>query len=90
MRRIRFLVVGRVQGVGFRAHAQAEARRLGLVGFVRNRRDGGVEGEAQGPAADVAAFAAWLHRGPSWAEVARADVEELAADGRDPDFAIRR
>ncbi|HEX8170588.1 MAG TPA: acylphosphatase, partial [Thermoanaerobaculia bacterium] len=65
----RFLVRGQVQGVGFRWSARTEARRLGLVGRVRNLPDGAVEAEAQGDDAAVEAFAAWLARGPRWARV---------------------
>ena len=48
MKRIRFVVTGRVQGVGFRWFVKAEARPLGLTGWVRNREDGAVEGEVEG------------------------------------------
>ncbi len=48
MRAYRFLVTGRVQGVGFRAYVQAEARRMGYTGWVRNRRDGSVEAVVAG------------------------------------------
>lgn len=90
VRRVRFLVVGRVQGVGFRAHTQAAAQRLGLVGFVQNRRDGAVSGEAEGPAAQVALFTDWLHTGSPWSRVERVEIEDLAAGGGDAEFAVRR
>jgi len=65
----RILVSGRVQGVAFRAHTAAEARALGLSGWVRNLRDGRVELVAQGPAAAVDALEAWCRVGPSLARV---------------------
>ena len=66
----RHLVVhGRVQGVCYRAGAQAEASRLGLRGWVRNRRDGTVEALVEGPSADVEAFIAWARKGPRSARV---------------------
>jgi len=90
MRRIRFVVTGRVQGVGFRAHTQVEARRLGLVGFVHNRRDGAVDGEAQGAPEGVAELLAWLHRGPRWANVEDVATEELAVADGEVAFDVRR
>lgn len=90
MRRIRFLVSGRVQGVGFRANAAGAARRLGLSGFVQNRPDGAVEGEAQGVAAAVGAFVTWLRQGPSLARVDRVDVEDLPVAPGGDHFDVRR
>ncbi|MBL8748919.1 MAG: acylphosphatase [Planctomycetes bacterium] len=90
MRRFRFVVTGRVQGVGFRACAAAEARRLGVQGHVRNRRDGAVEGEAQGEPDRVSSFAEWLRRGPPFSQVATVDLQEIPlVEGRS-DFEIRR
>ncbi|WP_294428949.1 acylphosphatase [uncultured Treponema sp.] len=51
-----FRFVGMVQGVGFRCTAQFDARGLGLSGWVKNKSDGSVELEAQGPEAKVAAL----------------------------------
>jgi acylphosphatase len=80
VRRISFVVTGRVQGVGFRASAAAAARRLQLSGFVRNRHDGAVEGHAQGDEAAVASFVQWLHRGPSFARVDGVELQDLPRD----------
>jgi acylphosphatase len=68
---------GVVQAVGFRYYAQAEARRLGLAGYVRNRRDGAVEVEVEGNAASVAAMLAWLAHGPPSAAVESVQVADL-------------
>ena len=89
-RRVHFVVAGRVQGVGFRAHTQRAATGLGLTGYVRNLADGRVDGEAQGPPAAIDAFVAWLRRGPAWAHVAQLDVDELPPRDDDAGFDVRR
>lgn len=88
MRRIRAIVTGRVQGVSFRASTESEARRLGVVGWVRNRPDGSVELEAEGSDDQIAALIAWCHRGPSAARVTRVAVDELAPTGAEREFDI--
>lgn len=80
MRR-RVVVRGDVQGVGFRANARAEARRLGLGGFARNLPDGTVEVEIEGADAAVADMVRWLRRGPRWATVASVTVTEIEPRG---------
>ena len=74
MKRIHGIVRGRVQGVGFRASAAHEARRLGLAGWVRNRPDGTVEVLASGDDAAVDQLAEWLKRGPRGAHVTGLDI----------------
>jgi acylphosphatase len=80
-RRVHLLVRGLVQGVSFRATAQAEARRLHLGGWVRNLPSGEVEVEAEGAPEAVEAFLAWCRRGPRGARVDEVDVEEAPAGG---------
>src|SRR5262249_53682012 len=89
VKRLRATVRGRVQGVGFRANAAAEARRLGLGGWVSNRFDGTVETEAEGPDAAVEAYLAWLREGPSLAHVTGVDAEWLPATGERVSFDVR-
>jgi acylphosphatase len=65
----RFFVTGLVQGVGFRFFAVAEAERLGITGYVRNRRDGRVEAYAIGTPEQLAQFRARLEKGPRLSSV---------------------
>ncbi len=72
--RVRLIIYGRVQGVWFRDSTRTEAMGLGVTGWVKNRRDGGVEVVAEGPEDKVKQLVAWCHHGPSYARVT--DVHE--------------
>jgi acylphosphatase len=72
------VVRGVVQGVGYRYSMNDEARRLGVKGWVRNRRDGSVEAVVQGSAQAVEAIIAWAGRGPMSAVVEKVDVTDVA------------
>lgn len=65
----RFLVVGKVQGVFFRASTRERALDLGLRGRATNLADGGVEVIAEGQAAALDSLEAWLQRGSPAARV---------------------
>jgi acylphosphatase len=69
----RYIVRGRVQGVGFRWFVDHEARQLSLAGWVRNNFDGTVEVLAIGSEQQLAALKARLEKGP---RAARVDVVE--------------
>ena len=73
----RFLVSGRVQGVGFRYFAADAARREGLSGSVRNLDDGRVEAIADGESDSVVRFERALRQGPSRARVEYVQVEDI-------------
>jgi len=77
---LHFAIRGRVQGVGFRYAMITEASRLGLTGWVRNRRDGTVEAWVQGDESAVERVLAWARRGPRLAQVERLEVAEVEAD----------
>lgn len=78
--RWRLRIHGKVQGVAFRASMVQQARRLGLVGWVRNRRDGSVEALVVGEAAALEAILRWSRRGPPSAQVSQVEIE------REPGF----
>jgi acylphosphatase len=84
------VVTGRVQGVSYRASTVDEARRLGLVGWVRNNPDGAVELEAEGEPAQIDALLAWCKHGPPSARVDGVVTEELAPTGTDTAFSVTR
>ena len=84
----RYLISGRVQGVGYRFFIRNAATREGLAGFVRNLEDGRVEAQAEGDRAGLERFERALHQGPPWARVEHVDVEDLVPKGRPPSFLI--
>jgi len=81
-RRVKVLVYGVVQGVGFRYSTMVEAERLGLVGHASNLSDGSVEVVAQGASAAVDKLLAWLRKGPRFAEVEKLQISELDPEAR--------
>lgn len=72
----RWLVGGRVQGVGYRAFLQREAARLGLVGYARNLADGSVDVYASGSMAQLDRFSGAVRSGPPFADVRTVEVRE--------------
>ena len=72
----RWLIRGRVQGVGFRYFAQRSAAQLGLAGYARNLDDGRVEVYAIGPEEVLSELAGLLRRGPRWADVHGVEEQE--------------
>ena len=84
----RFLISGRVQGVGFRYFAEAAAAREGLHGWVRNLPDGRVEASAEGDAEALDRFERAIRHGPPGARVDHVDVDHTAPTGRDTGFGV--
>jgi acylphosphatase len=82
--RVRAVVHGRVQMVGFRAFVIRNAGEAGLVGTVRNLPDGTVEAVLQGPRPAVERMLELLKQGPAHARVERVDVTHEAPTGRLP------
>ena len=85
----RFLVSGRVQGVGFRWFVQGHAAAEGVHGWVRNLPDGGVEALVEGDDEAVLRVERALRRGPPGADVERVVVEAAVPSGRATGFSIK-
>ena len=83
-----YVVAGQVQGVGYRFFTRAAAIREGVSGFVRNRRDGYVEVEAEGEYAALMRFERALHKGPPSGRVDEVSVEEILPGGHQTGFQI--
>ncbi len=84
----RFVVSGRVQGVGYRAFAQYAARETSVTGWVRNLANGDVEAHANGTPRQLDDFESRLRQGPRWGEVRSVTATEgIVSD--DSDFHIR-
>jgi acylphosphatase len=84
----RYVVKGRVQGVGFRFFVEDAARRESIRGYVRNQRDGSVEIMAEGDQAAVLRFEQAVRRGPSGARVDDVETMELDPSGRFSGFGV--
>ena len=87
--RLKAVVKGEVQGVGFRWAVQRQAARLGLTGYAENLPDGSVRVEAEGDADRLDQLEAYLRQGPRWAEVESLDVQRAPATGEFRGFSAR-
>jgi acylphosphatase len=88
-KRVRVVIKGWVQGVGFRVNCRHEAQRLGLTGWVRNQSDGSVEALFEGPAPAVDEMLRWCEQGPSGAEVSAIQVTDAPEGEPGRSFNIR-
>ncbi len=79
--RVRVVANGRVQGVWFRDACRDRARAEGVAGWVRNRGDGAVEAEFEGPQSSVDRVVAWFGTGPPRARVDATEVTVVPALG---------
>jgi len=79
-------IVGRVQGVGFRAAAQRQARSLRLKGWVENLADGSVRAIIQGDPATCSRFVNWCREGTGFSWVERIDIQEMKPEILEPFF----
>ena len=86
---MRFVVRGKVQGVGFRVFAAQQARDLGVRGYARNQPDGSVEVVAVGSIPALDGLALDLRQGPSAARVTSLQSTPIAPVPAFSDFEIR-
>jgi len=83
-------IIGKVQGVFFRAHVQEKAEKLGdITGWVANNADGSVEVVAEGPENKINDLIDWCSSGPSNSLVEKVEAEKLTYTGEFTDFSIR-
>lgn len=90
MTRADLLIMGRVQGVFYRASAQQEAQRLGVMGEIRNLPGGEVEAIVEGSQEAVEEFIAWCRKGPPAAEVENVRVRWSKPRGEFRTFVVAR
>ncbi|MCK5833079.1 acylphosphatase [bacterium] len=74
MKRVKIIIEGRVQGVGFRCFTARAALKLDIKGFVKNNYDGTVEVVAQGDNSNIGLFILEIRKGPSSSFVTGFDI----------------
>jgi len=85
----RYLISGRVQGVGFRYFTEAAAAREGLHGWVRNLPDGRVEIDVEGEAEAMERFERHVNHGPPGARISDVHVDDTVPQRRESGFSVR-
>ncbi len=83
-------IVGKVQGVWYRASAKDKALSLGLAGKIWNQPDGDVGAIVQGPMNKILEFVDWCKEGPPLAKVEKVIYEEITDDFRFQSFEISK
>jgi len=86
--RAHVIIAGRVQGVEFRADTRWAAQRIGVFGWVRNRRDGSVEAVIEGEKQRVEEMLAWCRKGSALARVDDVKLEWEPYTGEFTQFII--
>jgi acylphosphatase len=89
-RRVHIWVKGRVQGVGFRAHVEYHAGKIGVTGWVRNVGYDKVETVAEGTSEQIERFIEAVKTGPRASRVAEANVEYETVTGEFTGFGVKR
>lgn len=86
---LHLIIKGKVQGVNFRMATVAQAKHIGLTGWVRNLPDGSVETVAMGDEKNLQAFKIWCQRGPARAQVTEVIVIDSLIKDKFDCFDIR-
>jgi acylphosphatase len=89
MKRIEAVVQGYVQGVSFRQYTQQEAKRLNVMGWVKNEPNRTVRVVAEGEEASLQKLAEWLHVGSPYGRVDKVNVQWAEATGEFDGFRVR-
>ncbi|MGB9701303.1 MAG: acylphosphatase [Candidatus Kapaibacteriota bacterium] len=87
-KRVKFIVKGFVQGVGYRFFTYTNAIKLNLKGYVKNLYDGDVEVVVEGPEENIEQLRLLLLQGPSRSIVKNVITEELKYTGSFDEFFI--
>jgi acylphosphatase len=74
--KIQVLIIGRVQGVWFRASTKQQAEKLGLTGWVRNTSEGNVEAVFEGDDNKLDEMIKWCHKGSSLSKVEKVEIKK--------------
>lgn len=88
MRRVRVVIRGDVQNVGFRSWTRHKAEHFGITGWVKNNDDGSVEAVFEGDDAKVDELVEECRRGPPGSYVEKVDIEEEEHGGIFQGFSI--
>lgn len=91
MKRYKIRVEGKVQGVYFRFFTQRMAKKLGLIGWVKNEPDLSVLIEVQGTQNEIEQFKTWCYKGSPFSKVKQVLIEEMATNQEEQEqFVILR
>jgi acylphosphatase len=86
---VHVLIIGRVQGVWFRASTKQKAEQLGITGWVRNTDGGNVEAVFEGDEKQIQDMIEWCHQGPPLSKVENVEIKNQDPTNSFDDFSIK-
>ena len=89
MKTVHVRITGKVQGVWFRQSTKQEAETHSITGWIKNSKDGAVEGVFQGAENDVDALLHWCRHGPPLSKVEEVLVDDIDGEKTFSTFSIR-